>query len=127
MLMEENLVKLISHTAVLVMLLAAISLFFILFENCENILSNVNRAITDKGVVYQTSETCEEKIVSGAEITGMIRNGPETDIYINSVHVPAHTDADSFDYSVIDISASYAVEYVFSPAGETESIKFIKR
>lgn len=125
--MEENLVKLISHSAVLVMLIAAITLFFMLFSNCEDILSNINQAITDKGAVYQTSEIVEEKTVSGAEITGLIKNGLETDIFINSVPVPAYTDADSFDYSVIDISSLYTVEYVFSPTGKTKSIKFLKR
>lgn len=125
--MEENLVKFISNTAVLVMLISALSLFFMLFAGSEGILSNVNRAITDKGVVYQVSETDELKTVSGAEITGMIRNGLEIDIFIDSVSVPAYTDADSFDYSAIDISAQYAVEYFFSPAGATELIKFTKR
>jgi hypothetical protein len=124
--MEENIFKSISYAAVTFFLIAAISLFFTLYENCGHTLTIVNKAITDKGAVYQTENICEDKTVSGAEIIGSIKNGLKTDIFIDSVCVFANTDANSFNYSLIDILSLYTVEYIFSPAGETECIKYSK-
>lgn len=125
--MEENFVKAISYAAVIVTLIVAISLFFVLYESCEDILSFVNKALTDKGVVYQAEEICEEKTVTGAEIIGSMLNGLKTGIFIDSVFVSEAVDADSFNYSLIDISSLYTVEYIFSSLGETKFIKYYKR
>lgn len=124
--MEENIFKSISYAAVTFFLIAAISLFFMLYENCGYTLTIVNKAITDKGAVYQAENTCDDKTVYGAEIIGSIKNGLKTDIFIDSVCVFANTDANSFNYSLIDILSLYTVEYIFSPAGETECIKYSK-
>ena len=124
--MEENIFKSISYAAVTFFLIAAISLFFMLYENCGYTLTIVNKAITDKGAVYQAENTCDDKTVYGAEIIGLIKNGPKIDIFIDSVFVFANTDANSFNYSLIDILSLYTVEYIFSPAGETECIKYSK-
>jgi len=132
--MEENIFKMISYAVVTFFLIAAISLFFMLYENCGRTLSIVNKAITDKGVVYQTEDNYGDKTVYGAEIIGSIKNGPKIDIFIDSVCVFAytdentHTDTDenSFNYSLIDSLSLYAVKYILSPTGEIECIKYSK-
>lgn len=130
--MEENIFKSISYAAVTFFLIAAISLFFMLYENCGYTLTIVNKAITDKGAVYQAENTCDDKTVYGAEIICLIKNGPKIDIFIDSVFVFANTDentdtdADSFNYSLIDSLSLYAVKYILSPTGEIECIKYSK-
>lgn len=132
--MDENIFKTISYAAVSFFLVAAISLFFTLYKNCEDTLSIVNKAMTDKGAVYQTEDICDDKTVYGAEIIGSIKNGSKTDIFIDSVCVFAYTDenthtdtdANLFNYSLIDSLSLYAVKYILSPTGEIECIKYSK-
>ncbi len=125
--MDENLVKTLFYSAVTFMLIAAISLFFVLYGNSDDMFTLVNKAITDKGIVYQTNKTDAVKTATGAEIIGSIKNGLNADIFIDSFFVPVTVDTDSFNYSLIDISSVYSMEYVFSQLGETILIKYIKQ
>ena len=51
----------------------------------------------------------------------------ETDILIDSHVVLCTQDANSFDFSLIDKSAWYSVQYFFNDSGEVTSVQYRKR
>lgn len=126
--MDENIIKAISYTSVVLMLIIALSLFFVLYKSSSDIITIANQAITDKGAVYQVEKREEGRIiVTGADIIGAIKNGLETNIYVDSFYISKITDADLFNYSLFNHSALYIMEYVIIETGEIEAVRYYKK
>ena len=126
--MEENLSKTLSAFSIVFFIILAISLFFMLYDKTIETMNIVNVNLSNRGAVYQTkSNQMAADIVSGAVITGSIKNGLETDILVNGMSVNKSTSPDIFDFSVIDNDAMYSSEYIFNKLGEITLVKYLKR
>lgn len=126
--MEENLSKTLSAFSIVFFIILAISLFFMLYDKNIETMNIVNVNLSNRGAVYQTkSKQMAADIVSGAVITGSIKNGLETDILVNGMSVNKSTSPDIFDFSVIDNDAMYSSEYIFNKLGEITLVKYLKR
>ncbi len=126
--MEENLSKTLSAFSIVFFIILAISLFFMLYDKNIETMNIVNVNLSNRGAVYQTkSNQMAADIVSGAVITGSIKNGLETDILVNGMSVNKSTSPDIFDFSVIDNDAMYSSEYIFNKLGEITLVKYLKR
>ena len=126
--MEENLSKTLSAFSIVFFIILAISLFFMLYDKNIDTMNIVNVNLSNRGAVYQTkSNQMPADIVSGAVITGSIKNGLETDILVNGMSVNKSTSPDIFDFSVIDNDAMYSSEYIFNKLGEITLVKCLKR
>lgn len=126
--MDENFAKLLSCVSTVILVLAALSIFFILYRSSAGTLSLINRNITDQGSVYVVSGQKEQDTdVRGSDIAGSIKNGLEIDIFIDSTLVSRYQDSYAFDYSLIDMDAWYSVRYLFNASGEITSVYYMKR
>jgi hypothetical protein len=126
--MDENIIKCMSLISVTFFLLCAVTLFFILYRGSSNTVRLVNREINDRGALYQaTAQDDYSAVVKGSEIACFIRNGPEMDVYIDSVFIPQSIDISSFDYSLIDRETLYTLKYRFDGNGEIKAIDFRKK
>lgn len=126
--MDENITKIIAIVTVVFLVIAALSLFFILYRDSSDTVSLINRGISDQGVISEyTGQKTYNTDVRGSEIVGSIKNGLETDILIDSVFISRTEDAHAFDFSTIDKTAWYSVRYLFNPSGEVTSVQYMKR
>ncbi len=126
--MDENLTKLITGVSVVFLVIAALSLFFILYRDSSNTVTLINHGINDQGAIYEYTGGKEESTdVLGSEIVGSIKNGLETDIIVDSVLISRQQDPHAFDFSTIDKTAWYSVRYLFNPQGEVTSVQYKKR
>ena len=125
--MDENIAKAVSFFSITIILMYAFSLFFVLFGKGNELISKVNRKITDRGSVYITENnpvSGNETVVPGAFIIGSIKNGLESDISVNSVVLRKTDEISMLDLSLIDISAVYKAEYIFDSSGKVTLIKY---
>ena len=126
--MDENVSKIVACVSVVFLVVAAISLFFIIYRDSTDTISLINRGINDRWAVFESSrqkvQNTDEK---GCEIVGTIKNGLETDIIIDYVYVSCSDDTNAFDFSTIDKTAWYSVRYLFNPTGEVTSVQYVKR
>lgn len=126
--MDENVSKIIACISVVMLVVAAISLFFILYRDSTDTVSLVNRGINDQRAVLEFSgQKAQSTDVRGSEIVGTIKNGLEIDIFIDSVYISRSQDAHAFDFGTIDKTAWYSVRYLFNPSGEVTSVQYVKR
>jgi hypothetical protein len=126
--MDENIFKTITIVSIIFLVVAALSLFFILYRDSSETVSLINRGINDQGAVFEsTGLKAQSTDVRGSEIVGSIKNGLETDIFIDSVFISCSQDAHAFDYSAFDKTAWYSVRYLFNPLGEVTSVQYLKR
>lgn len=126
--MDENFSKAVSCVSIAFMVLAALSLFFILYRGSAASVGVINGHINDQGTVYVVSgQKAQDTDVRGSEIVGLIKNGLDTDIIIDTHFVSRFQDIHSFDYSLIDKEAWYSVSYLFNTSGEITSVKYEKR
>ncbi|NLN65545.1 MAG: hypothetical protein GX144_09100 [Clostridiaceae bacterium] len=126
--MDENVSKMLSIISITFLIVIAISLFFVLYWNSLDTITLINHSINDQGTVYEVSgENVQYTDVRGGDIAGCIKNGLETDILIDSHVVLCTQDANSFDFSLIDKSAWYSVQYFFNDSGEVTSVQYRKR
>jgi hypothetical protein len=127
--MEENILKAISYFSAAFFIITAVTLFFTLYNNKNEIMDTVSSKICEKGPVYETNyvDIPKNSTVSGAFIIGCIKNGLETDISVDSVLIPQNTDISAFDYDIVDYDSEYNVEYVFNTSGELVMVKYRKK
>lgn len=126
--MDENISKTFSYISILFLVLGALSLFFILYRDSTGTVALINRGMNDRGTVYETSGQKELSTdVKGSDIAGSIKNGLESDIFIDSMYVSCSQDAHAFNYKLIDKTAWYSVRYLFNASGEVTSIQYSKR
>ncbi|MBP7176901.1 MAG: hypothetical protein KBA53_11905 [Thermoclostridium sp.] len=126
--MDENVSKIIASASVVFLVVAALSLFFILYRDSTDTVSLINRGINDRGALFESSgQKAQNTEVQGSEIVGNIKNGLETDIFIDSVYISCSEDVQAFDFSTIDKTAWYSVRYLFNPTGEVTSVQYVKR
>lgn len=126
--MDENVSRMIAVVAVVFLVVAALSLFFILYRGSSDTVSIINYGINDQGIVFEyAGQKMQSTDVRGSEIVGSIKNGLETDIFVGSVFISRLQDAHAFDFSTIDKTAWYSVRYLFNPLGEVTSVQYIKR
>ena len=79
-------------------------------------------------MIYVVSgQKAQNTDVRGSDITGSIKNGLETDIFIDSTLVSRFQDIHDFDYSLIDKDAWYSVSYLFDASGKITSVYYMKR
>jgi len=123
--MEENVFKTISYVSSAIFLIAAITMFFVTYNDSDNTIDLVNGKISDKGTVYQTNTSYyNDNLVAGAFVIGVIKNCPEYDIYIDTEYIPAGADAVMFDFGFINGTDYYTAEYIYEPDGKIECIRF---
>lgn len=126
--MDENISKIVACASVVFLVIAALSLFFILYRDSSDTLSIINQGINDQGAVFESSGLkAQATDVRGSEIVGSIKNGLETDVFIDSLFISRLQDAHAFDFSIIDKAAWYSVRYLFNPSGEVTSVQYVKR
>lgn len=126
--MDENVAKIIACISVIFLVVAALSLFFILYRGSTDTISLINRGINDQGTVFLSSgPKAQSTDVQGSEIVGTIQSGLETDIIVDSVFISYQQDVHAFDYSTIDKSAWYSVRYLFNGSGDVTSVQYVKR
>jgi len=123
--MDENVSKALSSVSIALLIITAVTLFFMLYRKNSVITEIVSNNITERGPVYRTKnhEPGQGK-VSGAIIIASVSNGLETDISINSVTVPKTVDINIFDFNLVNPSAMYSVEYVINSSGEVILVKY---
>ncbi|HEY8422118.1 MAG TPA: hypothetical protein VIL05_10310 [Thermoclostridium sp.] len=123
--MDENVSKALSSVSIALLIITAVTLFFMLYRKNSVITEIVSNNITERGPVYRTKnhEPGQDK-VSGAIIIASVSNGLETDISINSVTVPKTVDINIFDFNLVNPSAMYSVEYVINSSGEVILVKY---
>lgn len=126
--MDENFTKVLSCVSMVILVLAAFSLFFILYRSSTATISLINSNITDQGMIYVASgQKGQDTDVRGSDIAALIKNGLETDIFIDSTLVSRFQDIHAFDYSLIDKDAWYSVRYLFNVSGEITSVYYVKK
>ncbi len=126
--MDENVSRIVACVSVVFLVVAALSLFFIIYRDSTDTVSLINRGINDRGTVFESSgQKVQNTDVKGCEIVGTIKNGLETDIIIDYAYVSCSEDANAFDFSIIDKTAWYSVRYLFNPTGEVTSVQYVKR
>lgn len=126
--MDENLSRLLSTVSVILMVIGALSLFFMLYRGGTGTIALVNRSLSDRGAVYQAeSDDSGDEQVTGAHIIGTIQNGLETTIIVDSVVIPCTVDPGSFDYQFIDSAALYSEEILMNTSGEVSGILYRKK
>ncbi len=126
--MDENISRLLSMVSAILLVIGALSLFFLLYRGGVGTITLVNRSLSDRGAIYQVeSDDSDDELVTGAHIIGTIRNGLETTMIIDSVVIPRTVDPGSFDYQFIDSAALYSMEILMNSSGEVSGILYRKK
>lgn len=126
--MDENITKMLTTVSMVLLVMGALSLFFPMYRSGSGTVNLVNRSLTDRGVVYQAESGKSDTVfVTGDHIIGIIRNGPETDLIIDSVVIPATVDTGTFNYQIIDSAALYSVDLITDPSGQVSAVVYRKK
>ncbi len=125
--MEENISKTLSYVFAVLFFIAAISVFFVMYNGSLDTMGLVKKAVSGSGPVYETKPEKSSCFVTGAEVLGLIKSGDETTIRIDNVSVLSKTDRETFNFSLIDVDALYSVEYIFQNTGEIQSVIYQKK
>ncbi|MBC7958951.1 MAG: hypothetical protein H7X94_03705 [Vallitaleaceae bacterium] len=125
--MNENLQEFLYDWAAIIVFILALSVFFVVLKSETETLQAVQTALISDPTVYESRETTSNNTLSGCSLLFSIHSGLESDIEIDGRLISKDTNADSFDYTIIDRSAVYSAVLSVGHDGKLTKVSYYKK